>query len=109
LPTNADTFVEKLIQNIMKKSKTKLEPVLEILEELKLKIDSYIEPKKYYRNNDLKKYFGLSDNTICNYRDKNILPFSKIGEIYFYPIREINLLMNDNSNYMFVKDLKKQI
>lgn len=92
----------------MKKSKTKLEPVLEILEELKLKIDSFKEPKKYYRNNDLKKYFGLSDNTICNYRDKNILPFSKIGEIYFYPTKEIDLLMSNNSNYMFFKNLKKQ-
>lgn len=76
-----------------------LEPVLKLLEEIKSKFDKVSNAKKYYRNSDLKKLFGLSDNTIISYRDKNILPFSKLGEIYYYPIAEIDNIISKNSNY----------
>ena len=52
--------------------------------------------KKYYRNKDLKKYFGLSDNTIQKYREQGILPYSTIGTIPIYPVDEINKLIEDN-------------
>lgn len=81
------------------KQSEEMEPVIKLLEEIKSKFDNIRLPKKYYRNQDLKEHFGLSDNTIISYRDKNILPFSKIGEIYYYPINEIDNLLAQNSNF----------
>ncbi len=75
------------------------ELIIKLLEEIKSKFDTIRQPKKYYRNSDLKELFGLSDNTILTYRDKNILPFSRMGEIYYYPIAEIDNLLSKNSNF----------
>ena len=83
----------------MKQTSEEMEPVIKLLEEIKSKFDNYRQPKKYYRNSDLKELFGLSDNTICTYRDKNILPFSRMGEIYYYPIADIDNLLSKNSNF----------
>lgn len=83
----------------MKETKETLEPVIKLLEELKTKIDNIESPKQYYRNKHLKIYFGLSDNTILSYRDKNLLPFTKIGDIYYYPIAEIETILVKNSNF----------
>lgn len=83
----------------MKQTSEEMEPVIKLLEEIKSKFDQIRQPKKYYRNSDLKKLFGLSDNTICSYRDKNILPFSRMGEIYYYPIADIENLLSKNSNF----------
>lgn len=83
----------------MKHLDNESEPIIRLLEEIKSKFDTIRQPKKYYRNNDLKELFGLSDNTILSYRDKNILPFSRMGEIYYYPIAEIDNLLSKNSNF----------
>ena len=82
----------------MKETNEELLTVIKLLGELKSKIDD-VQPKKYYRNKHLKQFFNLSDNTIIDYRDKNIIPFSKIGEIYFYPMEQMDLLLTKNSNY----------
>jgi hypothetical protein len=83
----------------MKHLDNESEPIIRLLEEIKSKFDTIRQPKKYYRNSDLKELFGLSDNTILSYRDKNILPFSRMGEIYYYPIAEIDKLLSKNSNF----------
>jgi hypothetical protein len=83
----------------MKTLNEEIIPVINLLEEIKSKFDKIKQPKKFYRNSDLKELFGLSDNTICTYRDKNILPFSRIGEIYYYPISDIDNLLSKNSNF----------
>ena len=84
-----------------------LSPILLLLTEIKTKVDQRPQQKKYYRNKDLKEKFGLSDNTITSYRDKNILPFTKIGEIYYYSVDEINLILEQNSNYDYFKSKLK--
>lgn len=58
-----------------------------------------IEDKKYYRSKDLKRIFGLSDNTISDYRNKGIIPFTKLGEIYYYPVVQIEEILRSNSNF----------
>jgi hypothetical protein len=83
----------------MKETIATLEPVIKLLEELKTKIDNIESPKRYYRNKHLKMYFGLSDNTILSYRDRNLLPYAKIGDIYYYPIAEIETILVRNSNF----------
>lgn len=83
----------------MEYTNDELQPVISLLNELKFKFENITQPKRYYRNKDLKKYFGLSDNTILDYRQKNKLPYSKIGDIYYYPIDEIEKLLIRNSNF----------
>ncbi len=55
--------------------------------------------QKFYRNKDLKKIFGLSDNTIYYYRENGKIPFTKMGEIFFYPDDQLDKVLKENSNY----------
>lgn len=52
---------------------------------------------KYYRNEDLKKIFGLSSNTIAKYRQTGILPFTKMGDIFLYDSAKIEKILKENS------------
>ena len=53
--------------------------------------------QKYYRNNDLKRLFGLSNNTIVKYRETGLLPYTKLGEIILYEVKHIDLILKENS------------
>lgn len=77
--------------------------VLQLIQELKNSIEAIEKPRFYYRNKDLKKEFGLSDNTILKYREENTIPYTYIGEIHFYPVAGINEILEKNSNYDLVK------
>jgi len=52
---------------------------------------------KYYRNNDLKRLFGLSNNTIVKYRETGLLPYTELGEIFLYEVKYIDLILKENS------------
>lgn len=67
---------------------------LEIIDTL-LKKDG-IKTKKYYRNEDLKTLFGLSNNTIVKYRQNGILPFTKLGDIFLYDAIKIDRILTQN-------------
>ena len=74
-----------------------LEPLYARLE----KIDSKIKGNDkrtlhYYRNKDLKKNFGLSNNTIVKYRQTGILPYTKMGDIFLYEASKIEKILNEN-------------
>jgi hypothetical protein len=65
-------------------------------------IDSKISKGKtlrpaYYRNEDLKKIFGLSNNTIVKYRQTGILPYTKLGDIFLYDSVKIDEILRENS------------
>jgi len=79
-----------------------ISPILIELSELKSYI-SNLPPKQYYRNKDLKEIYGLSDNTIKEYRDRNIIPYTWIGTIPFYPVSDFNLMIKRNSNFDLIK------
>ena len=83
--------------------RTEFVPLIQKIEELELLISKIDVEKKYYRNKDLKTKFGFSDNTIINYRESNVIPWTKIGGIYFYPVNELNKMLLDNSNYKLIK------
>lgn len=51
----------------------------------------------YYRNEDLKKIFGLSSNTIIKYRQTGILPFTKLGDIFLYDAAKIDKILDENN------------
>lgn len=64
-------------------------------------IDSKISQGKtlrpeYYRNEDLKKIFGLSNNTIIKYRQTGILPYTKLGDIFLYDSGKIDKMLKSN-------------
>lgn len=92
----------------MMKENENLGPVIRLLEVMNSKFDNIKQPKKYYRNKSLKEFFGLSDNTIISYRDNNIIPFTKLGEIYYYPIDEIDNILQKNSNFDLFKNKFKE-
>ena len=77
-----------------------LEPIYSRLEAIESSIkQSYQKPSstsKYYRNKDLKQSFGLSNNTIIKYRETGILPYTKLGDIYLYDIRELDKILTLN-------------
>lgn len=87
---------EKKLSYIMM-VKNVVDPLLIRLEKLDIKIprEKIVNPA-YYRNEDLKKMFGLSNNTIIKYRQTGILPYTKLGDIFLYDSRKIDKILQDN-------------
>lgn len=78
--------------------KQMLDPVLMRLERIDSKIDSKIKitTPRYYRNEDLKRIFGLSNNTIIKYRQTGVLPYTKLGDIFLYDSSRLDQILRDN-------------
>lgn len=76
-----------------------IEPVLVRLETIDSKISGLGKGgvPVYYRNEDLKKIFGLSSNTIIKYRQTGILPFTKLGDIFLYDAAKIDKILDENN------------
>ena len=76
-----------------------MEPVLLRLETIDSKISQgkVLRPE-YYRNEDLKKMFGLSNNTIIKYRQTGILPYTKLGDIFLYDSVKIDKILKSNES-----------
>jgi hypothetical protein len=76
-----------------------IEPVLLRLETIDSKISQgkVLRPE-YYRNEDLKKMFGLSNNTIIKYRQTGILPYTKLGDIFLYSSATIDKILKSNGS-----------
>lgn len=76
-----------------------IEPVIVKLETIDSKISGQgkgVRPE-YYRNEDLKKIFGLSSNTIIKYRQTGILPYTKLGDIFLYDAAKIDKILHENN------------
>lgn len=79
--------------------KSLIEPLcqrLHQIEEKLQKLPKKAQSSKYYRNNDLKQLFGLSNNTIIKYRENGTLPFTRLGDVYLYEVDEINKILKLN-------------
>jgi len=75
-----------------------LEPLYTRLEKIdgKIRGQDLRTTLRYYRNEDLKRIFGLSNNTIIKYRQTGILPYTKLGDIYLYEATKIEKILNEN-------------
>ena len=75
-------------------------PLYSKLDEIEVKLVSSNKNKfpQYYRNEDLKKVFGFSSNTIVKYRQTGILPYTKMGDIFLYEASKIEKLLNKNGH-----------
>lgn len=83
-----------------------LEPIRDKLIEIEKNLRDKQEvnsPKGYYRNADLKRIFGLSSNTIIKYRETGVLPYTTIGDIYYYEIKIIENILKRNSVSLYDK------
>ena len=90
-----ETLVIPTIKNI----KLLLDPInirLENIETSLIKKEVKSSESKYYRNQDLKKIFGLSSNTIIKYRETGILPYTKLGDIFLYDVKQIEKILFQN-------------
>lgn len=90
-----ETLVIPTIKNI----KLLLDPInirLENIETSLNKKEVKSNDSKYYRNQDLKKIFGLSSNTIIKYRETGILPYTKLGDIFLYDVKQIEKILIQN-------------
>ena len=81
------TAIEKMLETLYGK-----------LEAINSKIKTQeVQPQlKYYRNEDLKKIFGLSNNTIIKYRITGTLPYTKLGDIFLYEASKIEKILKNN-------------
>lgn len=79
--------------------KSLLEPILIRLEKIENSVNSKTPATeiKFYRNEDLKRLFGLSSNTIIKYRETGIIPYTKLGDIYLYDVNEIKEILAVNA------------
>ncbi|MFD2938491.1 helix-turn-helix domain-containing protein [Flavobacterium notoginsengisoli] len=75
-----------------------LDPLFQKIEKIELSINSTKMKPQYYRNEDLKKMFGLSNNTIIKYRQTGILPYTKLGDIFLYDSRKIDKILRSNES-----------
>lgn len=93
------TKTEKKL-SIISGVKQLIEPILLRLESLDSKIGGKIHDTDslYYRNEDLKKKFKLSNNTIIKYRQTGILPYTRLGDIFFYDKSKIDKILQGNAS-----------
>lgn len=82
------------------RAKQLIDPLLIRLEKLDLKIrnEDKITKTGYYRNEDLKRIFGLSSNTIIKYRQTGVLPYTKLGDIFLYETEKIDNILRENAS-----------
>ncbi len=82
------------------RAKQLIDPLLIRLEKLDLKIrnEDKITKPGYYRNEDLKRIFGLSNNTIIKYRQTGVLPYTKLGDIFLYETNKIDEILKRNGS-----------
>ena len=86
-------------QSYVTKVRELITPVMVRIEAMDSKISQgkVLRPE-YYRNEDLKKMFGLSNNTIIKYRQTGILPYTKLGDIFLYDSSKIDKILKSNGS-----------
>ncbi|MBR9847301.1 MAG: helix-turn-helix domain-containing protein [Algicola sp.] len=94
-----NSFDNEIQLPTVKAIKNLLNPIYERLNQISSQLSSQKEHKtspKFYRNNDLKEIFNISNNTIIKYRETGILPYTKMGDIYLYEVKEIDKILKQN-------------
>jgi len=82
--------VVELLQGLVEPLYAKLEAIASTLKK------DGVKSKRYYRNEDLKQLFGLSNNTIIKYRQNGTLPFTKLGDVFLYDAVKIDRILSKN-------------
>ena len=92
--------MEQITMPTLEGIKRLVEPLhvrLQQIEDSLQRLPKMAQPSKFYRNNDIKRLFGLSNNTIIKYRENGTLPFTRFGEVYLYEVKEIDKILEENN------------
>ena len=71
--------------------------LFEKLEKLSMSTEHY-QAKQWLRSSEVRKLLKISSGTLQNLRIKGILPFEKIGGIFYYAYADIVQLMGEIGN-----------
>ncbi|MEX2371196.1 MAG: helix-turn-helix domain-containing protein [Bacteroidales bacterium] len=67
-----------------------------IIEKISLLIQNHPKPKKWLRTSELCELLGISASSVQNLRNNKKIPHTLIEGTYFYPLEEIESLMEKN-------------
>lgn len=72
----------------------------ELIEEIKqtIRIDETVTNKQFLRSAEVRKLLKISSGTLQNLRIKGILPYEKIGGIFYYAHADIVQLLGEIGN-----------
>ncbi|MBB5637031.1 hypothetical protein HDE68_002944 [Pedobacter cryoconitis] len=71
----------------------------ELIQEIKAVIKSdEVQPKEWLRSSEVRKLLKISSGTLQNLRIKGILPYEKIGGIFYYAYADIVQLLGEIGN-----------
>ncbi len=72
----------------------------ELIEEIKqtMKTDETLNNKQFLRSSEVRKLLKISSGTLQNLRIKGILPYEKIGGIFYYAHADIEQLLGEIGN-----------
>jgi hypothetical protein len=72
----------------------------ELLNDLKALLSKEAsKPKKWLRTREVISMFNISPGTLQNYRIQNLIPFTKIGNTLYYPLEEIEEILNKEKSF----------
>lgn len=85
---------EERIENILKRLDEQMTFVV-----AKMKLNEKIDPDDvFFDNGEFMKLMNISKRTAQEWRNKNIIKFSQVGNKIYYKLSEIKKLLNDNYN-----------
>ncbi|WP_443938843.1 helix-turn-helix domain-containing protein [Pedobacter sp. MW01-1-1] len=72
----------------------------ELLEEIKriVKIEEPVK-KRYLKGKEVRQILAISQGTLQNLRINGTLPYSKIGNVYYYDVKIVDSLLNGQTEY----------
>jgi hypothetical protein len=72
----------------------------ELIEEIKqtIRTDERVNSKQWLRSSEVRKLLKISSGTLQNLRIKGILPYEKIGGIFYYAHADIAQLLGEIRN-----------
>ncbi len=71
----------------------------ELIQEIKLAIKSEdAQPKEWLRSSEVRKLLKISSGTLQNLRIKGIIPYEKVGGIFYYAYADIVQLLGEIGN-----------
>lgn len=72
----------------------------ELIQEIKqaIKSDGMQQSKQWLRSSEVRKLLKISPGTLQNLRVKGILPYEKIGGIFYYAYADIHQLLGKIGN-----------
>lgn len=72
----------------------------ELIEEIKqtIRTNETVTNKQFLRSSEVRKLLKISSGTLQNLRIKGILPYEKIGSIFYYAHGDIEQLLGEIGN-----------